>query len=648
MDPDVKKDRREMDADEKKDKREMDPEKLVQECKEKGKYWEEDSEDDDSIIEKISKSAQYCIFWLKNKNIGSQFAASRKRDLLYSTLQYVYQHPKSTLLLCNTIEKIIELIDKIPVESRCMGRFRLAIFVFKKVPRNQKNKELEEIESLLKNIKYDFPTLLYIPTLMDRNIDPFYSRLISKKTWLWICTSSAIQSQSKSNNISRFHRFLTGSTMLWVSRENLSNRSKIQLIENTGAFVLQINDPKDLEGTLRRQDHLIKNHQLRIGIDKGYDSYLEAVNVARQLSLCPIAIFTDDSTKINTSVYNYLRVAVLPYSDFEITSYASMKRIDWAPDISQGTIRFTRGFLQILEISCSNLKPKDTNGQSDPYVVLKVDTITKKFETKKIMKTLNPSWNLDLKDWTFPCEGNTTLTFLVKDYDRFRIDDFEGQVVFKMSDILTELPRSDKAFIEKTFPLQGKKPNQNVTGTMTLLLLITATERKVLPKHFGQKLRISMNISEHDNKRHITEGAIEALIKVGCTTEGLFRIPGSKEIIYKLKQSIDEGIDVDYENEDPYDIAGLLKLYLSELPEPLFPNDLFNKASSIDLSNQDVALKKFKKIIKSIPSHNNKVWVQLIGLFKKTDIQCTSHFDDRRIHFDFHSPKYYAVSQNQK
>lgn len=54
--------------------------------------------------------------------------------------------------------------------------------------------------------------------------------------------------------------------------------------------------------------------------------------------------------------------------------------------------------------------------------------------------------------------------------------------------------------------------------------------------------------------------------------EGLFRIPGSTSKVKKLKYIFDAGIvpdDIDEFTSDPHAVAGTLKCYLRELPEPL-------------------------------------------------------------------------------
>jgi hypothetical protein len=60
--------------------------------------------------------------------------------------------------------------------------------------------------------------------------------------------------------------------------------------------------------------------------------------------------------------------------------------------------------------------------------------------------------------------------------------------------------------------------------------------------------------------------------------EGLFRIPGSTSKVKKLKSAFDAGIvDIEEYARDPHTVAGALKSYLRELPEPLLTYNLYHE-----------------------------------------------------------------------
>ncbi|XP_041427189.1 rho GTPase-activating protein 19-like, partial [Xenopus laevis] len=61
-------------------------------------------------------------------------------------------------------------------------------------------------------------------------------------------------------------------------------------------------------------------------------------------------------------------------------------------------------------------------------------------------------------------------------------------------------------------------------------------------------------------------------------TEGLFRIPGDSHRQQIIKDLLNSGMDIDVESGEfhPNDVATLLKMYLSELPEPLLTHRHYN------------------------------------------------------------------------
>ena len=59
---------------------------------------------------------------------------------------------------------------------------------------------------------------------------------------------------------------------------------------------------------------------------------------------------------------------------------------------------------------------------------------------------------------------------------------------------------------------------------------------------------------------------------VGLRNEGLFRVNGNARVVEALRAQFDETGDADLcDVDDVMAVAGLLKLYLRELPQPLIP-----------------------------------------------------------------------------
>ena len=60
--------------------------------------------------------------------------------------------------------------------------------------------------------------------------------------------------------------------------------------------------------------------------------------------------------------------------------------------------------------------------------------------------------------------------------------------------------------------------------------------------------------------------------------EGIFRVNGNARVIEKLKESFEKHGDADLESsEDIFAVAGLLKLFLRELPESVIPESMTSK-----------------------------------------------------------------------
>lgn len=60
--------------------------------------------------------------------------------------------------------------------------------------------------------------------------------------------------------------------------------------------------------------------------------------------------------------------------------------------------------------------------------------------------------------------------------------------------------------------------------------------------------------------------------------EGLFRIPGSLSEVKRLKMGFETGLyDLTDRVRDPHAVAGTLKAYLRELPDPLLSHSLYTE-----------------------------------------------------------------------
>ncbi|PWA17827.1 hypothetical protein CCH79_00008351 [Gambusia affinis] len=94
---------------------------------------------------------------------------------------------------------------------------------------------------------------------------------------------------------------------------------------------------------------------------------------------------------------------------------------------------------------------------------------------------------------------------------------------------------------------------------------------------FGKSLEEHLNISGREIAFPI-EACVTMLLECGMQEEGLFRVAPSASKLKKLKASLDCGVlDVQEYSSDPHAIAGALKSYLRELPEPLMTTELYDE-----------------------------------------------------------------------
>eukprot|EP01120_Amphizonella_sp_Union-15-10_P011222 TRINITY_DN4706_c0_g1_i2.p1 TRINITY_DN4706_c0_g1~~TRINITY_DN4706_c0_g1_i2.p1 ORF type:complete len:562 (+),score=95.43 TRINITY_DN4706_c0_g1_i2:42-1727(+) len=116
----------------------------------------------------------------------------------------------------------------------------------------------------------------------------------------------------------------------------------------------------------------------------------------------------------------------------------------------------------------------------------------------------------------------------------------------------------------------------------------------------------------------IVHDAVTALIKQGMKLEGLFRLSGNQSKVEAIKKLYDSGKPVDLEIRDPHVIAGVLKLYLRELPEPLFTTDLYMEfIEDYDEKDEEKTKKALLETLPKLPPTHRALLKTLLMLFAK-------------------------------
>ncbi|KTW28393.1 hypothetical protein T552_01655 [Pneumocystis carinii B80] len=126
---------------------------------------------------------------------------------------------------------------------------------------------------------------------------------------------------------------------------------------------------------------------------------------------------------------------------------------------------------------------------------------------------------------------------------------------------------------------------------------------------------------EKSNIPKIVNDLIIEIEARGLQEVGIYRVSGSVSKVNSLKTLFDAGKKVDFKDEcwsDINVIAGALKLWLRELPEPLMTYKLYPKfISLVDISDYHKKIISLKTLVKSLPFYNYSLIKRLIEHFEK-------------------------------
>mmetsp|Transcript_9835 Transcript_9835/g.39882 ORF Transcript_9835/g.39882 Transcript_9835/m.39882 type:complete len:785 (+) Transcript_9835:158-2512(+) len=96
-------------------------------------------------------------------------------------------------------------------------------------------------------------------------------------------------------------------------------------------------------------------------------------------------------------------------------------------------------------------------------------------------------------------------------------------------------------------------------------------------KVFEAPLADQVTVQDGSELPVVVEKCMEYIEERALAVEGIFRLSGSAVLIKEYKDRFDSGENVSFENEsDPHAVAGLLKLYFRELPEPIMTYDHYD------------------------------------------------------------------------
>lgn len=122
----------------------------------------------------------------------------------------------------------------------------------------------------------------------------------------------------------------------------------------------------------------------------------------------------------------------------------------------------------------------------------------------------------------------------------------------------------------------------------------------------------------------IVEKCIQSL-KPDIQTEGLFRLSAPKKELERAREQIDKGMikEMNFAEISIHTRAGLLKLWLRELPEPLFTFKLYDPIvkSMKEKFTESKAIEITRELIAQLPTYNFKILAYIFGFL----FEVTSH-----------------------
>uniref|UniRef100_A0A8C4F4K9 SH3-domain binding protein 1 n=1 Tax=Dicentrarchus labrax TaxID=13489 RepID=A0A8C4F4K9_DICLA len=223
----------------------------------------------------------------------------------------------------------------------------------------------------------------------------------------------------------------------------------------------------------------------------------------------------------------------------------------------------------------------------EPLNKLSEDDLPEILKNKKQFAKLTTDWNNDQY-------SADLYHFATKEEDY-------ANYFIRLLELQAEYHKNSHEFLDKN--INELKENHSQKGPP-----LTLSSQKV----YGERLLSHLSQSNREIAAPIQE-CIHMLLRTGMREEGLFRLAAAASVVKRLKTCLDqETVDHSEFSMDPHAVAGALKCYLRELPEPLMTFELYTdwfKAAGC-----------FRVLLKKLPpeNYNNlRYLVQFLSLLSE-------------------------------
>uniref|UniRef100_A0A8C4EJB1 Breakpoint cluster region protein n=1 Tax=Dicentrarchus labrax TaxID=13489 RepID=A0A8C4EJB1_DICLA len=275
------------------------------------------------------------------------------------------------------------------------------------------------------------------------------------------------------------------------------------------------------------------------------------------------------------------------------------------------------GFLNVIVHSASGLKQS-----LNLYCSLEVDSFgyfVNKAKTRVYRDSTEPNWN---EEFEIELEGSQTLRLLC--YEKCCNKTKQSKEDGEMTDKIMAKGQIKHSSLSCSCHLLA---DMNELSKIALSMKFTSREfsLKRMPSRkqsgvFGVKINV-VTKRERSKVPLIVRQCVEEIERRGMEEVGIYRVSGVATDIQALKAAFDSNnkdVSVMMREMDVNAIAGTLKLYFRELPEPLFTDELYpNFAGGIALSDSVAKESCMLNLLLSLPEPNLVTFLFLLDHLKR-------------------------------
>uniref|UniRef100_A0A3Q3N4C2 Uncharacterized protein n=1 Tax=Mastacembelus armatus TaxID=205130 RepID=A0A3Q3N4C2_9TELE len=278
------------------------------------------------------------------------------------------------------------------------------------------------------------------------------------------------------------------------------------------------------------------------------------------------------------------------------------------------------GFLNVIIHSASGIKQS-----LNLYCSLEVDSFgyfVNKAKTRVYRDSTEPNWN---EEFEIELEGSQTLRLLCyeKCCNKTKQSKEDGEVTDKIMAKgqikLDPQTLQNKDWQRTVITMNGIEVKLSMKFTSREFSLKRMPSRKQSGV-FGVKINV-VTKRERSKVPLIVRQCVEEIERRGMEEVGIYRVSGVATDIQALKAAFDSNnkdVSVMMREMDVNAIAGTLKLYFRELPEPLFTDELYpNFAGGIALSDSVAKESCMVNLLLSLPEPNFVTFLFLLDHLKR-------------------------------